>query len=120
MTPAFEQGKPRIVSLDFFKDVQGENNVQGLPSDPPHPSFQEGDEITEITSLELERPITEEIKGQERQLIRRERDPGDRRDTAGRTEPQEIIQADPGTQITSSCEEGGRGYPPNTRFRWRS
>ena len=111
MTPAFEQGKPRIVSLDFFKDVRGENNVQGLPSDPPPPSFQEGDEITEITSLELERPITEEIKGQERQLIRRERDPGDRRDTAGQIEPQGIRQTDH-TQITSSCEEGGRGTHP--------
>ena len=75
----------------------------------PHPSFQGGDEITEIPSSELERPITEESKRQERQLDRRERDPGDRRDTAGQTEPQEIIQADHGTQITSSCEEGGRG-----------
>ena len=108
----FEQGKPRIVSLDILKEFRGENNVHGLPSDPPHPSFQGGDEITEIPSLELERPITEEIKGQERQLVRRERDPGDRRDTAGQTEPQGIRQTDRKTQITSSCEEGGRGTHP--------
>jgi len=62
--------------------------------------------------LELERPITEEIKGQERQLVRRERDPGDRRDKAGQTEPQGIRQTDRETQITSSCEEGGRGTHP--------
>ena len=74
--------------------------------------FQGGDEITEIPSSELERPTTEESKRQERQLDRRERDPGDRRDTAGQTEPQEIIQTDRRTQITSSCKEGGRGSHP--------
>jgi len=31
----FEQGKPRIVSLDILKEFRGENNVHGLPSDPP-------------------------------------------------------------------------------------
>ena len=108
----FEQGKPRIVSLDILKEFRGENNVKGLPSDPPHHSFQGGDEIAEIPSLELERLITEVIKGQERQLVRRERDPGDRRDTAGQIEPQGIRQTDRETQITSSCEEGGRGTHP--------
>ena len=47
---------------------------------PPHPAFVGGDEITEIPSSGLERPITEEIKKPERQ----ERDPGDRRETAAR------------------------------------
>ena len=60
--------------------------------------------MTEIPSSELEVLIPEESKRQERQL--------DRRDTAGRTEPKEIKQADHGTQITSSCEEVDR-------FRWR-
>ena len=46
----FEQGKPRIVSLDILKEFRGENNGHSLPSDPPHPSFQGGDEITEIPS----------------------------------------------------------------------
>ena len=47
----FEQGKPRIVSLNILKEFWGENNVHGLPSDPPHPSFQGGDKITEIPNL---------------------------------------------------------------------
>ena len=68
----YEQGKPRIVSLDILKEFRGENNIHGLTSDPKHPSFQGGDEITEIPSSELERPITERIKSQERQLDRRE------------------------------------------------
>ena len=57
MTPAlaeviavYEQGKPRIVSLNVHKEFRGENNVHGLPSVLPHPSFQGGDEITEIQS----------------------------------------------------------------------
>ena len=40
----YEQGKPRIVSLDILKDFRGGNDVHGLPSDPTHPSFQGGDE----------------------------------------------------------------------------
>ena len=52
----YKQGKPRIVSLDILKEFRGENNLHGLPSDPPHPSFQGGDKITEIPSSELERP----------------------------------------------------------------
>ena len=76
----YEQGKPRIVSLDIFKEFRGENNVHGLPSDPTHPAFQGGDEITEIPSSELEKPITEGINNPERQSDKRERDPGDRRD----------------------------------------
>ena len=64
----YEQGKPRIVSLDILKEFRGENNVHGLPSDPLHPSFQGGDEITEIPNLELETLITKKIKSQERQL----------------------------------------------------
>ena len=66
----FEQGKQRIVSLDNLEEFWGENIVHGLPSDPPHPLFQGGDEITEIPSLELERLITEGVKSQERQLDR--------------------------------------------------
>ena len=109
----FEQGKPRIVSSDILKEFRGENNVHGLPSDPPHPSFQGGDEMTEIPNLELKGSITEEIKIQERQLDRRERDPGEKRDTAGQTEPQEVGQTNRKTQITSSCEEA-REEPPTS------
>ena len=100
------------MSLDILKKFRGENNVHKLPSDPPHPAFQGGDEITEIPSSELERPITERIKCQERQSDRRERDPGDRRETAGQTETQEIRQTDRETHITSSCEK--EGEPPPT------
>ena len=28
----YEQGKPRIVSLDILKELRGENNMHGLPS----------------------------------------------------------------------------------------
>ena len=52
----YEQGKPRIVSLNILKEFRGENNMHGLQSDPPHPSFLGGDEITEIPCSELERP----------------------------------------------------------------
>ena len=52
------------------------------PVTPP-PSFQGGDEITEIPSLDEEKPITEGIMRQERQLDGRDRGPGDRRNTAG-------------------------------------
>ena len=38
----YEQGKPRIVSLDILKEFRGENNVHGLPSDPPPPSIYRG------------------------------------------------------------------------------
>ena len=48
----YEQGKPRIVSLDILKELRGENNVHGLPSDPSHPALQGGDEVTEIPSSE--------------------------------------------------------------------
>ena len=112
----YEQGKPRIVILDILKEFRGENNVHGLPSDPPHPSFRGGDEITKIPSSELERPITEGIKSQGRQPDRREQDQGNRRETAGQTEPQEISQTDREKQITSSCEVEG-GSPPYPRFR---
>ena len=82
-----------------------------LPSDPPHPAFQGRDEITEILSSELEKPITEGIKNQERQPDKRGRDPGDRRDTACQTEPQEIRQTDSEAQITSNCENEGGAHP---------
>ena len=82
-----------------------------LPSDPPHPAFQGRDEITEILSSELEKPITEGIKNQERQPDKRGRDPGDRRDTASQTEPQEIRQTDSEAQITSNCENEGGAHP---------
>ena len=107
----YEHGKPRVVSPDILKEFRGENNVHGLPTNPPHPAFQGGDEITEIPSSEQERPITERIKCQERQSDKRERDPGDRRKTAGQTETQEIRQIDHKTQITSSCEKEGGGKP---------
>ena len=68
--------------------------MHGLSSNPPHPAFQGGDEIIEIPSSELERPITEKIKSQDRQQDQRERDQGNRRETAGQTEPQEISQTD--------------------------
>ena len=74
--------------------------------------FQGGDEITEIPSLDVEKPITEDIGRQDRQLGRSDHDPGARRDTAGPTGPQEIRQTDSETQITSSCEEEGRGSDP--------
>ena len=39
----YEQGKPRIVSLDILKEFRAENNVHGLPSDPdPPPSIYRG------------------------------------------------------------------------------
>ena len=118
MIAVYEHGKPRVVSLDILKEFRGENNVHGVPSDPQHQSIQGGDEITEIPSSELERSITEKIKSQERQQDWRERDQENRRETAGKTEPQEIGQTDRETQITSSCEEGG-GSPPYPRLRWR-
>jgi len=108
----YEQGKPRIVSLDILKEFRGENNVHGLPSDPPHPAFVGGDEITEIPSSGFERSITEEVKKLERQADKRERDPGDRRETAGQAEQQVIRQTDRETQITSSCEMNRGGTPP--------
>ena len=113
----YEQGKPRIVSLDILKEFRGENNVHGLPSDPPHPAFVGGDEITEIPSSGFERPITEEIKKLERQADKRERDPGDRRETAGQAEQQVIRQTDRETQITSSCEMNRGGTPPSRSGR---
>jgi len=82
----------------------------------PHPLFQGGDKITEISSSELERLIAERIKSQDRQLDTREQDPGDRRDTAGQTTPQEIRQTDFETQITSSYEEAGGGCQPYPRL----
>ena len=33
----FEQGKPQVVSVDILKEYLRENNVHGLPSDPPPP-----------------------------------------------------------------------------------
>ena len=77
--------------------------MHGLPSDPPHPAFQGGDEITEILSSELERPITEGINSQGRQKDQSERGTGE---TAGQTEPQEISQTDRETQ-TSVKRRGG-------------
>ena len=82
--------------------------MHGLPSDPPHPAFQGGDEITEILSSELERPITDGINSQGRQQDQSKRGTGE---TAGQTEPQEISQTNGETQITSSCEEEGGGKP---------
>ena len=78
---------------------------------PATPLFRGEDEITEMPSLELERPITEGVKSQGRQQDWRERDQGNRRETAGQTEPQEISQTDRETQITSSCEEEGGAHP---------
>ena len=108
----YEQGKLRIVSLDILKEFSGENNMHGLPSDPPHPAFLGGDEITEIPSSELEKPITAGVKDQERQSDESERDPGDRRETAGQTEQQVIRQTDHKTQITFNCEKEGGEPPP--------
>ena len=34
---AFEQGKPRVLSLDILKEYYRENNMHGFPSDPPTP-----------------------------------------------------------------------------------
>jgi len=73
---------------------------------------QGGGEITEIPSLGVEKPITEDVGRQDRQLGRSDCDPGARRDTAGQTETQEIRQTDRETQITASCEEAGRGSHP--------
>ena len=85
-----------------------------LPSDPPpHPSFQGGGEITEIPALDVEKPITEDIARQDRQLGKSDHDPGARKDTAGQTDPLDIRQTDRETQITSSCEEGGKGSHPS-------
>ena len=62
LAEVYEQEKPKIVSLDILKEFRGENNVLGLPRDPPHPAFLGGDEITEIPSSELEKPITVRVK----------------------------------------------------------
>ena len=70
------------------------------------------DEITEILALEIEKPTTEDIARQDRQLGKSDHDPGTRRDTAGQTDPLDIRQTDRETQITSSCEEGGKGSHP--------
>ena len=59
-----------------------------------YPAFLVGDEITEIPSSELEKPITVGVKNSERQSDKREQDPGDRRETAGQTEQQVIRQTD--------------------------
>ena len=107
----YKQGKPGIFSLDILKEFRGENNVHGLPSDPPHPSFQGGDKITEISSSELERLITERIKSQERQLDRREQDPGDRRETAGQTESQEINRLTARPRSHPSVKRQGGAHP---------
>ena len=112
----YEQGKPRIVSLNILKEFRGEKNVHGLPSDPSHPAFLGGDEITEIPSSELEKLITEGVKNPERQSDKRERDPGDRRETAGQTEQQVIRQTDREIHITSSCKAEEGGSLPPTRF----
>ena len=40
--PVYEKRKPRRVSLDILKDFRGENNLHGLPSDPPPPSIYRG------------------------------------------------------------------------------
>ena len=109
----YEQGKPRIVSLKILKEFRGEKNVHGLPSDPSHPAFLGGDEITEIPNSRQEGLITEGINNPERQLNQRERDPRDRIETAGQTEQQCRRQTDRETQITSSCEEGEGGAPPH-------
>ena len=63
--------------------------------------------------MELENPITEGVKNPERQSDKRERDPGDIRETAGQTEQQVIRQTDREIHITSSCkaEEGGEPTP---------
>jgi len=116
----YEQGRPRIVSLDILKEFRGENNVHGLPSDPSHPALQGGDEVTEIPSSELERPPTaEEIRNQESQLDKRRRDPGDGIETAGQTEQQVIRQTDRETQMTSSCEMEKRGPAKQWVERYR-
>ena len=82
------------------------------PVTPPHPQFPGGDEITEIPNLEIKGPRTEEIKIQERQLDRIERDPREKMDNAGQTEPQEVRPIDRETQSTPDCEEV-RGEPPH-------
>ena len=67
---------------------------------------------------ELEKPTTEGVKNPERQSDKRERDPGDRRETAGQTEQQMIRQTDRETQITLNCEgEGGGALPPTRSGR---
>ena len=90
----FEQGKPRI-AWTLLRNLGGRTMYTDYPvPPPPHPSFQGGDKITEIPNLEVERPITEETRRQDRQLGRSDLDTGARRDTAGQTEPQGIIQTD--------------------------
>ena len=107
----FEQGKPRIVKVDILKEFRGENNVHGLPSDPPHPSFQGGDEITEIPSLGVEKPTAEGIRRQDRQPGRSDRDTG-----AG-TEPEKNSHHDKWRK-----REGIKGMKPagTRKFRPRN
>ena len=109
MIAVYEQGKPRIVSLDILKEFRGENNVHGWPSDPPHPSFTGGDEITEIPNSGQERPMAEGIKNSENRLNQGERDRREGGRIADQPEQQWKGQTDRETQITPSCEEGGEG-----------
>ena len=109
---AFEQGKPRVLSLDILKEYYRENNIHGFPSDPPHPLFQVEDEITEFPNQNIEKPITEGIRRQDRQLDRGVQGLGDRRDSVGQTDHQEISQADREVQINlSEMKRGGKLTP---------
>ena len=54
--------KPILNQFNIGQWEKWENNVLGLPRDPPHPAFLGGDEITEIPSSELEKPITVRVK----------------------------------------------------------
>ena len=47
----YEQGKPRLVSLDVLKEFTGDNGVHGLPSDPSHSEVLETDEMREVPNL---------------------------------------------------------------------
>ena len=48
----YEKGKTRLVSLDILKEFRGENGVYGYPSDPPHPSINNEEEVREIPNLD--------------------------------------------------------------------
>ena len=46
-----ENGKPRLVSLDVWKEFHWDNNSYGYTSDPPHHSKLVGEESMELPSI---------------------------------------------------------------------
>ena len=116
----FEQGKPRVVSLDILKEYRGENNVHGFPSDPPppHPSFQGEEEVKEIPTL-TQREQRQERQGAEHSQFTVDNSLNRDCDKEGRADretqicvnnPAEMGQADQELDMDEDTEmQGGEG-----------